>query len=185
MTYVCDLENGQRLIVQNDGDDTLVTLSSGDEGQQQSQCTGFVTGRWLKPPELFHTGGKYVLRFETKGGAEFIRVRGNQIQSMRTEPELENAERLKLRKSEESAGMKPMEPMKPMAPMEPMEPMEPMKPMGRMRPMEMRMGGMHMRMGSPEKEVETDKRFCTQCGKLARNEDRFCGNCGHELSGHK
>ena len=29
MTYAYDLENGQRLIVQNDGDETLVGLSSG------------------------------------------------------------------------------------------------------------------------------------------------------------
>jgi hypothetical protein len=173
MTYAYELENGQRLIVQNDGDDTLVALSSEDEGQQQSQCTGFDTGRWLKPPELFRTSGKLVLRIESKGGVEFIRVRGTQIQLMRSEPELENAERLKLKKSDESVAMKPMEPL------------EPLKPMGRMRPMEMRMGGMHMSMGSPEKEAETAKRFCTQCGKPARNEDRFCGNCGHELSGQK
>ena len=39
-----------------------------------------------------------------------------------------------------------------MEPMKPMEPMEPLKPMGSMRPMEMRMGGMHMSMGASEKE---------------------------------
>jgi predicted amidophosphoribosyltransferase len=51
--------------------------------------------------------------------------------------------------------------------------------------MEMRMGGMHMSMGSHEKEAEKAQRFCTQCGKPARKEDRFCGNCGSELSGQK
>ena len=179
MTYAYDLENGQRLIVENDGNDTLVALSTMDEGQQQSQCTGFVTGKWSKPPELFRTSGKCVLRLESKEGVEFIRIRGSQIQLMQSEPELENAERLKLKKSDESVTMKPMEPMKPM------KPMEPMKPMGRMRPMEMRMGGMHMSMGSAEKESEAAKRFCTQCGKPARDEDRFCGNCGHALSSQK
>jgi zinc ribbon protein len=178
MTYAYDLEDGQRLIVQNDGDDTLVALRTEDEGQQQSQCTGFDTGKWSKPPELYRTGGKLVLRLQSTSGSEFIRVRGNQIQLMRTEPELENAERLKLKKSDESVAMKPMEPMTPM------EPMEPLKPMGRMRPMEMRMGGMHMSMGSFEKEAEAVKGFCTQCGKPVREGDRFCGNCGHELSGH-
>jgi len=170
MTYAYDLENGQRLIVQNDGDDTLVALRSDDEGQQQSQCTGFETGKWSKPPELYRASGKLVLRLETKRGAEFIRIRGSQIQLMQSEPELENAEKLKLKKSDESVAMKPMEPM---------------KPMGRMRPMEMRMGGMHMSMGSPEREAETSKRFCTQCGKPARDDDRFCGSCGHELPVHK
>jgi hypothetical protein len=182
MTYAYDLENGQRLIVQNDGDDTIVALSSDDEGQQQSHSTGFDTGRWLRPPELFRSRGNLVLRLESKSGTEFVRIRGNQIQSMRSEPELENAEKLKLKKSNESVAM---EPMKPMEPMRPMEPMKPLKPMGRMRPMEMRMGDMQMSMGSVEKEAETAKRFCTRCGKPARNEDRFCGNCGQELPGQK
>ena len=177
MTYAYDLENGQRLIVQNDGGDTIVALSSDDEGQQQSQSTGFSTGKWSKAPELFRSRGNLVLRFESKGGAKYIRVRGSQIQSMHSEPDLENAEKLKLKKSDESVAMKPMEPMKPMAPM------EPLKPMGSMRPMEMRMGGMHMSMGASEKEAA--KRFCTQCGNPVQKDDRFCASCGHALSGQK
>ena len=47
MTYVCDIGNGQRLLVENDGDDTQVALSSGDSGQQQNQSTGFDTGTLL------------------------------------------------------------------------------------------------------------------------------------------
>lgn len=188
MTYAYDLENGQRLIVQNEGDDTVVALSSDDEGQQQSQSTSFHTGKWSKTPELFSTRGALILRFESKGGVEFIRVRGNQIQSMRSEPDLENAERRKLKKSEENVFMKPMEPMKPMAPlkpMEPMKPMTPMKPLGSMRPMEMRMGDMHMSMGTGEKAAEPAKRFCTQCGKPVQDDDRFCASCGHALSRSK
>jgi len=49
----CHIGNGQQLLVQNDGDDTQVAMSSGDSGQQQSQSTGFTTGRWSRPPELF------------------------------------------------------------------------------------------------------------------------------------
>ena len=180
MTYAYDLENGQRLIVQNDGGDTIVALSSDDEGQQQSQSTGFSTGKWSKAPELFRSRGNLVLRFESKGATKYVRVRGSQSQSMHSEPDLENAEKLKLKKSDESVAMKPMEPMKPM---KPMEPMQPLKPMGNMRPMEMRMGGMHMSMGASEKEAA--KRFCTQCGKPVQNDDRFCASCGHALSGQK
>jgi ribosomal protein L37E len=179
MTYAYDLENGQRLIVENDGDDTFVTLGSDDEGQQQRQSTGFNTGKWLKTPELFRSRGNLILRLESKGGVDFVRVRGNQIQAMRSEPELEDAERLKLKKSAESIGMKRMEPM------QPMKPMEPMKPMGSMRPMEMRMGGMHMSMGSHEKEAQATRQFCSQCGKPVQNDDRFCASCGHPLSGQK
>jgi zinc-ribbon domain len=182
MTYAYDLENGQRLIVQNEGDDTVVALSSDDEGQQQSQSTAFHTGKWSKTPELFSTRGALILRFESKSGVEFIRVRGNQIQSMRSEPDLANAERRKLKKSDENVVMKPMEPMKPMAPM---KPMEPMKPMGSMRPMEMRMGDMNMSMGAREKAGEPAKRFCTQCGKPVQDDDRYCASCGHALSGSK
>jgi len=76
MTYAYDLENGQRLIVQNEDSDTVVALSSDDEGQQQSQSTAFTTGKWSKTPELYSTRGMLVLRFESKSGVEFIRVRG-------------------------------------------------------------------------------------------------------------
>ena len=115
MTYAYDLGNGQRLLVQNDGDDTRVALTSGDPGQQQNQSTGFNTGGWSKPPELFRTPENLVLRLESKSGVEFIGVHGDQIESMRSEPELENAERLTLKESNENiARMKPMEPMKPM-----------------------------------------------------------------------
>ncbi len=65
MTYAYDLENGQRLMVENEGDNTIVALSSGDEGQQQSQSTGFTTGKWSKTPELFRARGNLVLRVET------------------------------------------------------------------------------------------------------------------------
>jgi hypothetical protein len=50
MGYAYELENGQQLVVESDGDDTLVALSSGSEGQQQSQATGFDTGKWSKAP---------------------------------------------------------------------------------------------------------------------------------------
>ena len=119
MTYAHDIGNGQRLLVQNDGDDTQVALSSGDSGQQQNQSTSFSTGGWSKPPELFRTS-QLVLRVESKSGVEFIGVHGSQIQSMR-EPDLKNAEKLTLKESNENiAQIKPMEPMRPMQPMKPM-----------------------------------------------------------------
>jgi predicted amidophosphoribosyltransferase len=54
-----------------------------------------------------------------------------------------------------------------------------------MRPMEMRMGDMHMSMGTREKAAEPAKRFCTQCGKPVQDDDRYCASCGHALSGSK
>jgi hypothetical protein len=78
---------------------------------------------------------------ETKDGAWFIRVRGNEIRRMTSDPNLENAEKLRFDKSDTSVRMSPMKPM------EPMKPMKPLKPMRRMRPMEMRLSDKQMSMG--------------------------------------
>jgi hypothetical protein len=121
MTYMHDIGNGQRLLVENDGDNTQVALNSGDSGQQQNQSAGFNTGKWSKPPELFRTGDDIVLRLESKSGVQFVSVHGHQIQSMSREPDLKNAEKLTLKESDEKiARMKPMKPMEPMKPMRPM-----------------------------------------------------------------
>ena len=124
MTYRHDIGNGQRLLVENDAEDTQVALSSGDSGQQQNQSTSFNTGKWSKPPELFRTTDDLVLHLESKRGVQFISVHGHQIQSMSSEPDLKNAEKLTLKESDEKIAR-----IKPMKPMEPMEPMKPMKPM--------------------------------------------------------
>src|SRR5215210_4711057 len=161
MSHEFELENGRLLVVENDGETTLVSLSSGSHSQQQSQSTGFSTGKWAKAPQLFRVKRDLVLRVNTKVGSEFIQVRGDQIESLSREPDLENAEKLTLKKSSHRLAMQPMKPMEPMQPMKPLEPMKPM------RPMEMNMGGMRMSMGSSERERESDTRFCTQCSKPA------------------
>jgi hypothetical protein len=124
MTYAYDLGNGQQLLVENDGDNSQVALSSGDSGQQQNQSAGFNTGQWSKPPDLFRTKDELILRLESKSGVKFVGVHGHQIESISNEPDLKNAEKLTLKESDEKIAR-----MKPMAPMKPMEPMKPMKPM--------------------------------------------------------
>ena len=99
MTYAYDLGNGQRLLVQNEGDDTQVASSSSDSGQQQNQSTGFNTGGWSKPPELFRTSDNLVLRIESKSGLKFISIHGTRIESLSSEADLKNAERLTLKGS--------------------------------------------------------------------------------------
>ena len=172
MSYTYELENGQQLVIENDGGETLVSLSSGSESQQQSQATGFDTGKWSKTPTLFQLKEDLVLRLETKDGPQFIRVRGDSIQRMRSEPDLQAAEKLRLEESDKAAGMTPMQPMKPLKGMEPMKPM---------RPMKMRMGDMQMSMGRGEAEGESEQRFCPNCGKPVDKGDRFCGSCGKEV----
>ena len=181
MSYVYESENGQRLVVENDGDHTQVGLSSGNEGQQQSQVTGFETGKWSKPPTLYRLKRDLVLRLETKAGTQFIRMRGSEVRRLQGEPDLEAAEKLPFSKSDRPSRLRPLEPMKPMRSMEPMKPMESMRPMEPTQPMEMRMGDMHMSMGGAEPRTEVTQRFCTQCGQPVNKGDRFCGQCGHPL----
>lgn len=166
MSYVYESENGQRLVVENDGDHTQIGLSSGSEGQQQSQVTGFETGKWSKPPALYRLKRDLVLRLETKAGTQFVRMRGSEVRRLQSEPDLETAEKLPFNKSDRPSRMLPIEPMKPMEPMPPME---------------MRMGDMHMSMGKSEPRTEVTQRFCTQCGQPVNKGDRFCGQCGHPL----
>jgi hypothetical protein len=93
MSYTYELENGQQLVIENDGGETLVRLSSGSESQQQSQATGFDTGKWSKTHTLFQL------------------------------KKLQAAEKLRLEKSDKAAGMTAMQPIKPLKGMEPMKPM--------------------------------------------------------------
>ncbi|MDB6150274.1 MAG: hypothetical protein JWQ44_1722 [Chthoniobacter sp.] len=183
MRYVCDLENGQELHVENDGDQTSIGVGSSSEGQQQSQSNGFQTGKLSGEPLFFRLKKEFILQLSAKDGDRFFRVRGSQVQSLKSAPDLQDAEKLRFRKAAKGAGMKPMEPMKPMRPMKPMEPMKPMRPMKEMRamrPMEMRMGDMQMSMGGAAARPAA-KNFCTQCGQPLAKTDRFCGGCGHEV----
>lgn len=192
MIYECETGTGQRLTLENDGEQTLVHLSSHSSGQQQSQGTGFRTGVWSGEPTLYRNGGELIVRLETKSGVQGIYIRGHEIRHASGAPDLHGAERQTLTPAADESRSPKMEPMKPM---EPMRPLEPLKPMSPMRPMEMRMSDMQMRMGgggsheapsAQEKpasaEAPTGKRFCTQCGREANSRDRFCAACGHELA---
>ena len=130
MSYAYKMENGQQLLVDNEGDQTRVLLGQGSGGsQQQSQGNTFDTGAWSKPPALLRAGQDLILRIEAKNGTRYIRVRSDDIQLLNDEPDLGQAKPLDLSESDHPAGMKPMEPMKAMEPMRPMEPMKPTKPM--------------------------------------------------------
>ncbi|MBV8901071.1 MAG: hypothetical protein JOY92_13270 [Verrucomicrobia bacterium] len=118
MSYAYKMENGRQLLVDNEGDQTRVSLGQGQGGsQQQSQGNTFDTGSWSKAPTLLRAGQDLILKVETKNGPRYIRVRGDDTQLLNHEPDLGQAEQLDLSESDQPAGMKPMEPMKPMKPM--------------------------------------------------------------------
>ncbi len=166
MRYISNPDHGRQLEIENNGDQTFLALSSSGLGQQQSQSSGFHTGRWTKPPSLFRLHDEFIIQINAEAGTRFLRVAGNQVGFIDPSPDLKESESVPLREAPASA---PRESMKPMEPMRPMEPMKPMKPM------EMRMGNMSMKMGGKEEGT----RFCTQCGNALGAGDRFCGKCGH------
>lgn len=188
MTYQGTLDAGQEILIENDGEQTQITLFSGGASQQQSQGSGFTTGAWSQPPALLKTRQGVILQIEASRGLFHFLIAGSGLRVLSEAPPLRDAEALPLQESTRPA----FQPMKPMEPMAPTKPMEPMKPM------ELRMGNMQMSMGgtapataassaapassaTPEATPKEHKRFCTQCGREAGENDRFCGRCGHEL----
>ncbi len=170
-------DHGTRITLENDGEQTLVHLSSTSPGQQQSQGTGFRTGEWSGEPALYRRGAEFIVRLETASGVQGIHIHGHEIRHSSSAPDVHGADRQTLAPADEESRPAKMQPMKPM---EPMRPLEPLKPM---RPMEMRMGGMQMKMGSrDEPPAKSEQRFCTQCGRAASPSDRFCAGCGHVLN---
>lgn len=194
--YTCDLDNGQHIYIENQEQQTVIKLTSGGRGQQQSQSNSFETGKWRVPPTVFQTGDGVVLRIEAEQGQHFIQLQANRMSRLDAEPSLSDADVLPLRQdaTEAASSQSFMQPMQPMDPMKPMEPMKPMSQMQiddmqmQMKPMMMRMGNMEMRMGEPLKTNTTPeqrqslKNFCPQCGSKVGQSDRFCSNCGNALA---
>jgi hypothetical protein len=81
---------------------TQVALSSGDSGQKRNQSTCFITGESSKPPELFRPRETLFLRIEGQNGVQFIGVHGDQIESVRSQPKLNDVEKLTLKESNEN-----------------------------------------------------------------------------------
>ncbi|WP_204139339.1 zinc-ribbon domain-containing protein [Halomicronema sp. CCY15110] len=213
MAYTCELGSGQRLYLENVGEQTAVTLASGSAGQQQQSGSQFPTGTWTAPPELFRTQQGVVIQLTTAQGTHHLQLQGNQLGVMSQSPALGNAQQMQMSSGVAMPGnamppMQPMgatQPMPPMSPMQPMEPMQPMQPMQPMKmgnmemnanPMQMRMGNMAMQMGNAASSSAASSntassgaaspgkaKFCSQCGTAVQPSDRFCANCGHQLNG--
>lgn len=188
MTYRGSLESGEKIAVENDGEQTQIMVASDSSGQQQSQSTRFTTGVWTKPPTVLKVKGGAVLEVRSNRGEFHFQITGGAIRALREVPRLQHALPRKKSKADVEPAMRPLPPMKPMRPMEPMKPLAPMEPMSPMRPMEMTMGEMRMSMGKnvddPPREKSAGKgatRFCTECGREAASKDKFCAACGHRL----
>ena len=201
MAYLCELETGQRVYLDNQGTQTIVTISSSQPGQQQQASNSMATGAWTAPPEAYRTGAGAVFKISTAQGDQFIQIQGSSVGVMGAIPPLGGAQPMQVQQTATlptptAQPMRPMEPMQsvqPMQPMEPMQPVQPMQPMEPMQmgdmqmssnPMEMRMGNMEMRMGSQsaaQQPAAKPRQFCNQCGAKLEPGDRFCSSCGNAL----
>ncbi len=173
MIHNWELATGHQISVENQGAQTVVTISNTSTGQQQRSINSFNTGIWLVPPEMSILHGRgsaneptgATLKITTSTGASLIQVRGNSIQ-MQSSHSGEHRSNTSTSTSF-TAGMQPMQPMQPMQ-------------MGNMQmnmqPMVMKMGDMELNMGAT-----AGKKFCTQCGTPVKSADKFCAGCGHKL----
>ena len=93
--YLCNLGNGQQLYLENQGTETLLTLSSSSPGQQQSQRTQFSTGAWQATPTLKRTNHAWIVQVSTAQGDRYIQVQSQGMQ-MVTHPSSEAIESLPL-----------------------------------------------------------------------------------------
>jgi zinc-ribbon domain len=166
MIYNWELATGQQISVDNQGAQTVVTISNTSAGQQQRSINSFNTGIWIGPPEMSIDPTGATLKITTPTGASFIQVRGNSIQMQST-----NSGEHQSSTSTSSTFTTGMEPMQPMQPMQ----------MGNMQmnmqPMVMKMGGMELNMDA----TASKQKFCTQCGTPVKPADKFCASCGHKL----
>jgi hypothetical protein len=204
MTYCCDLPNGIRLYLDNQGDQTIVILLMQQPGQQQQSANQFTTGQWQTPPQIFSTAAGIVVRFVGATGELSLMVQGMAMQQSAA-IDLSAATTMAVMAIESLPAGLTMAPMQPMAPMQmtPMQmaPMQ-MSPM-QMSPMTMQMGNMAMSIGSPpviqpptlansqppppahpaaNPATTSAPKFCSQCGTAVKPTDRFCASCGSLLS---
>ncbi|MEM6835565.1 MAG: zinc ribbon domain-containing protein [Cyanobacteria bacterium P01_C01_bin.120] len=197
MAYTCDLGSGQRLYLENIGEQTAVTMAVSRTGQQQQSSSRFTSGSWTQAPEVFQTQQGIVIRLHTTQGTHHAQLQGSQLSVMSPSPSLGSAQQMSMQSGVAMPGTSPAmdntSSMSPLAPMEPLPPLPPMQPLQmdnmemNIQPMHMRMGNMEMQLGNSKSsatdqpQATSQRNFCTQCGTAVQSGDRFCAHCGHQL----
>ncbi len=165
MAIYRELPTGQRLYLDNQGLQTIVTLASGTIGQQQQSSSSFATGVWTKEPQIEIIPQGAIIEIITETGPHRIQIQGSSIGF--SSPHTSGVSQSSQSTTATSFSSPPMQPMK----------------MGNMSmnfaPMEMQMGDLKMSMG--ETKTVSKTRFCSQCGAKVAATDRFCSSCGHQL----
>lgn len=139
----------------------------------QSQSSSFSTGKWISKPKLFKVGANFVLQIDSKNGSYYIQIQHNSISTIA--PIFTTGYSM--------VDLKDVPESSPIPDVKPMQPMQPMKISNMsmdINSMSMQMGNMAMSLANQSKTNVT-KQFCSQCGTQAKESDRFCRSCGHQL----
>lgn len=183
MAYVGELDTGQKIYLENQGTQTLITSILSSSKQKQQSSSSISTGSWTAEPKMYKTANGVVVEIAAEGGKYFLQIQGSSMSVLNETLSPSKERQMPMRQVEST-------PSSSMPSMKSIEPMQPMK-MGdmemKMNPMEMRMGNMQMQMGSSmssstsEASSQSKRRFCSQCGESVKPSDRFCSSCGHQL----
>ncbi|QFP75122.1 hypothetical protein [Deinococcus sp. AJ005] len=119
MAYQAKLKGGQTIMLENQGDQTIIRV--GSDGQRQS--SGVTTGEWTIAPTLFQTESGAVVEIHTGDGSVYFQIEDGQLHSLHEAPDVEDAQHLGLEIVTDDAVQSEMEPMAKMEPMKPMKPM--------------------------------------------------------------
>ncbi|MFM6405453.1 MAG: zinc ribbon domain-containing protein, partial [Microcystis sp.] len=79
MAIYSELPTGQRLYLDNQGLQTIVTLASGAVGQQQQSSSSFATGVWTQEPQIEIIPQGAIIEIITETGPHRIQIQGTSI----------------------------------------------------------------------------------------------------------
>ncbi|MGR3278444.1 zinc ribbon domain-containing protein [Acaryochloris marina NIES-2412] len=175
MAYVGELGTGSTIYLENQDSQTIITAIAASPGQQQQTSHSFSTGHWTTSPELFRSLQGHIIRLETAQGNYVLLVQNHQIRLIEAMPPRHTLESIPLQQIVHP-------PTSPIPPMPPLQPLTMGNMVMSMQPMQMRMGNMHLSMGTTATATQTTQNnFCSQCGTAVSAQDKFCANCGHRL----
>lgn len=87
MAYQGKLQSGQTIILENQGDQTVIRLSGG--GQHQSSSVS--TSTWKGQPKVYQTEDGAVVEIKTQDASVFYSIKGGQLQSLNKKPNVDDA----------------------------------------------------------------------------------------------
>ena len=79
MNYFYDLGAGQRIDIENQGNQTIINNSISRPGQQQQSSSSFSTGAWTSPPEFTATPNGILIKLKTLEGEKRILIQGGNV----------------------------------------------------------------------------------------------------------